>query len=71
MKKLLFTTVIAISSLTYSVNAYSAQASLVSCDYEYIAEYGGSRYIGTYKSFISNRYFTRTFTTYCPQIITI
>jgi len=53
-----------------SSNSYAVAAYLDNCEYKYIAEYGKSVYVGTYKSAYGN-YFTKTFDSYCPSSISI
>ena len=63
MKKLLL-----ISLLLFSGSANATTYYLVSCEYEYVMEYGQSYWVGVYQSQYGN-YFTQYFNAYCPQVI--
>ncbi len=51
-----------------SFEASATLFTLVSCDFQYLPEFGSSKWIGTYQSTFGN-YFTLYFDSYCPPVI--
>ena len=62
---------IAFFLFAFSSNSSAVLAFLESCKFKYIRGWGNSVYVGVYKSSESEDRFTRTFKSYCPEVIKI
>jgi len=54
--------------LLVASTAHATYYQLESCKYEYLPEFGSSKYIGIYKSQFGNR-FVMYFDTWCPAVV--
>ena len=71
MEKRIIRNFIAVFLFVFSSNSYAVVAFLESCTFKYIRGWGNSVYVGVYKSSESEDRFTRTFKSYCPEIIKV
>ncbi len=71
MSKKTFRNLITGSLFVFSSHSFAVIAFLESCNFKYIRGWGNSVYVGVYKSSVTEDRFTRTFKSYCPEIIKV
>ena len=71
MVKKILRNILAVFLIVFSSNSSAVLAFLESCKFKYIRGWGNSVYVGVYKSSVSEDRFTRTFKSYCPEVIKV